>query len=117
MEYSAGWIRKISGITAVWILLSGISFAKEHKIQGSIQLKGKETHEYTTLAKISLQEAMVRASAVVPGKFVEIVLEEEDGFLIYEAEIVTPDNTRKEIVIDAGNGAVLLVKEKDKKKT
>lgn len=45
------------------------------------------------------------------GKITHIELENEDGNLVYEAEILTKNDIVKDIVIDAGNGQILLEKE------
>ena len=105
-------------LTGLFIILSfglaSISQAKETKLQGTIPVTKENQSEYTQLAKLSIQDAMVKSNKAVPGKIIEIVLEEEDGFLIYEAEIVGADKSTKEVVVDAGTGAVLQVKEKQK---
>ncbi len=100
------------GVIASFLLISTAAFSKDHKFQGSIPLKGIPKREYATLAKLTIQEAMTKANQAVPGKIIEIVLEEEEGFLIYEAEVVRADQSHDEVIIDAGSGAVLLVKAK-----
>ena len=81
------------------------------KIEGSIPLKGKSKSEYSSLAKISLQEATAIALKQVPGKIVEAALEKEDGFLVYEVDVLTESRDKKEFLIDAGTGKVLLIKD------
>ena len=102
------------GVCALSLLFSSFAFgfAKETKIQGSIPITKENKVEYTQLAKLSIQDAMAKSNKILPGKIVEIVLEEENGFLVYEAEIIGTDKSRKELVMDAGTGAVLQIKEK-----
>lgn len=77
------------------------------RIQGSISVQKKHKSEYASLARISLQDAIASAAKVHMGKIVEVALEEEDGFLVYEVELVGSDNVRKTVLIDAGNGKTL----------
>jgi len=100
------------GLIASFLFVSSVSFSKDHKFQGTIPLKGVHKREYSALAKLTIQEAMTKANQAVPGKIIEIILEEEEGFLIYEAEVVRADQSHDEVVIDAGSGAVLLIKAK-----
>jgi uncharacterized membrane protein YkoI len=81
-------------------------------LKGSIKVgMGKES-EYPTLAKISLEDAVKTAITKVPGKAVEAELEREDGYLVYEVNVVSTDNKKFEIQVDAGNNSVLHVEEK-----
>lgn len=84
-------------------------------IQGSIAIKGKSKSEYSSLAKISLQDAIAAAGKSTSGKVTEAALDKENGFLVYEIEVTMPDQSRKELLIDAGDGKILLTKEKNKK--
>lgn len=100
--------------------LGSLTFARAKNkpaIQGSISLKGKSNPDYSELAKISLQDAIAAAIKSTPGKVTEAALDKEDGFLVYEIEMTMPDQNRKELLIDAGDGKILLVKEKNKKKS
>lgn len=97
---------------AIAILCTAAACAKDKpKIQGSISLQGKSKNDYSAMAKISLQDAIAIAAKEHPGKVIEVSLDKEDGFLVYEIEILTPSHTRKEILIDAGTGKTLLVKD------
>ncbi|MBL7715129.1 MAG: PepSY domain-containing protein [Bdellovibrionales bacterium] len=89
-------------------------FAKSRTtIEGSISVKGKSKSEYSSLAKISLQDAIAIATKSAPGKVIEAALDREDGFLVYEIEVIATPG-KKELLIDAGNGKILLTKEKGK---
>lgn len=95
------------------------SFAKakdKNPIQGSIAIKGKPKSEYLPLAKLTVQDAISIATKTTSGKITEAALEKEDGFLVYEVEVLMPDQTRKELLIDAGDGKILLAKENRKSK-
>lgn len=107
------WI--VASLAAIISATPALSFSKDRaKIQGSVSVQGKSKKDYSALAKISLQEAITLASKAAPGKVIEISLDDEDGFLVYEAEIMGSDQVKKEVLLDAGNGKTLLVKN-DKK--
>jgi uncharacterized membrane protein YkoI len=59
------------------------------------------------LAKLTLQDAIAAAQAAVPGQVLSVGLEEEDGYLVYEVEIVEAQGAITEVLVDAGNGTVL----------
>jgi uncharacterized membrane protein YkoI len=103
-------IRRSPGIVIAFVFFCGIATAKT-KIEGSISLKGKLKGEYSSLAKISLQEAIAIAMKQTSGNVAEAALEQEDGFLVYEVEIQPSGSRKKEFLIDAGNGNILHVKE------
>lgn len=102
----------IAAIATIACAFSTHAFSKDRaKIQGSISIQGKTKKDYPGLAKISLQEAAALAAKAVPGKVVEIALDDEDGFLVYEIEVMGADHQKKELLLDAGNGKTLLVKQ------
>lgn len=91
------------------------SFASD-KIVGSIAVNKHNKSSYPDLAKITLQDAIKIVSKDHPGKILEVALEREDGYLVYEVELITDQKVRKEIILDAGNGKILEVKTKNKNK-
>jgi uncharacterized membrane protein YkoI len=46
----------------------------------------------------------------VTGKVVKAELEEEDGFLVWEVEVISPKSGKTELLLDAGDGSVLRTK-------
>lgn len=48
-----------------------------------------------------------------PGEIVELQLELEDGILIYEFDILSPDGRLNEIEIEAATGRIFEVEEED----
>lgn len=102
------------------LALGGASFAASKgnsAFQGSISVKGKSKSDYSGLAKISIQEAIASATSSSDGKVIEAALDNEDGFLVYEIELLLPNQHRQEILVDAGDGKILLTKEKKAKKS
>ena len=83
----------------------------EEPIKGSIQVS--EGDDFESLAKITFEEARTTALVEVPGATLsEGELDEEDGYLVYEFEF-EQDGQEVEVVIDAGNGAVLQVEREE----
>ena len=105
----------ITAIALASIVQAGMTFAgdngKEVK-HGSITTVQQEESAYPGLARITLEQAKDVALSNVKGEVLKIELEEENGFLVYGVEIVTPEKIITDIKIDAGNGDILLV-EKD----
>lgn len=104
-----------AGVTAALITttlaLRAADPANETPIRGTIALpnQGEQRARYAGMAKISLQQAIDAALSRQSGKLVKAELQNEDGFLVYNVEVVTPDNKRYEVKVDAGNGSVLRV--------
>ena len=85
------------------------------KILGTISVESKSKKDSPALAKISLQDAVGFATKAHPGKVTEVVLEREDGFLVYEIEITDQNQKHKKVLIDAGTGKVLAAKARTSK--
>jgi peptidase YpeB-like protein len=85
--------------------------ANETAIRGTIALpnQGERRATYANLARIAFQQAIDSALGRQSGKLIKVELQDEDGFLVYNVEVVTPDNKHYEIKVDAGNGSVLRV--------
>jgi uncharacterized membrane protein YkoI len=60
---------------------------------------------------LSLSEIMKQASSQVPGKVLEVELEEEDGLIVYEIEFLSEQGVIMEMIIDARTGRLISVKE------
>jgi hypothetical protein len=76
-------------------------------LQGSITVDEDREHTFPALAKLTIQDAIVAAQAEVPGQVLGVGLEEEDGYLVYEVEIVEGPGAITEVLVDAGNGTIL----------
>src|SRR4051794_6817283 len=85
--------------------------ANEAPVRGTIALpsEGDQNARYASMAKITFQQAVDAALSRQSGKLIKAELQDEDGFLVYNVEVVTPDNKRCEVKVDAGNGSVLRV--------
>jgi len=83
--------------------------AHETPIKGTIAVQRAKGAQATfpDLAKVSLFTAVDVAQKNTQGKVLKTELEEEDGFLVYDIEVVKSDHQMVEVEVDAGNGAVL----------
>jgi uncharacterized membrane protein YkoI len=71
--------------------------------------------EMAAAAKITIEEAIKTAAEKVSGKVIEAELEEKHHTLVWEVEIVTPENKVMEVHVDAKTGAVIDVEEEKEK--
>ena len=84
------------------------ALAKDPRITGSIAVKNNVTAaEKSSLAKVEQKEANAAALKAYAGKVVKSELDEEDGFLVWEVDVVGRDGAKREILIDAGNSKIL----------
>lgn len=102
-----------TGIAFTAMVCTAFSFAEDNGREithGTIRVSFAES-EYPAMAKVSIGQAMKISLASVEGSIIKVKLENENGFLVYNAEVVTPDKEIKEVNIDAGSGQVLLVED------
>jgi len=80
-------------------------------IQGTIRLSNTQDREVVLVesAKISIQQAVKAAVSRDNGAVQRVELENEDGFLVYNVELVSADKKLHEVKVDAGNGNILRV--------
>ena len=90
---------------------------QEKPIQGSqasIRLPNEANHEAAQagLASITAEQAIATAKSSPQGsggKLLRVELQNEDGFLVYNVELVSPDKKVREIKVDAGANTILRV--------
>jgi hypothetical protein len=111
------WILIIgSGVLATGLVVAGASFAKSDvsKVSGgTIRIEKLDKADFPTLTKLTSYQAVQIALDAVPGKVLKTVLENENGFLVYGVEVVTPDKAIMDIKVDAGSGKVLAMNKDD----
>ena len=102
------------------VVLPGLGLARaaatmpEEPTSGSIQVsKDKGEYELAKLAKVSMVQAEQAATRQTHGKVIEIELENEDGFLVWEVKSIAQDGSVTEVYIDAGNEKVLAIEQED----
>ncbi len=99
------------------LLMPGKGLADSEKGEittGTIQITTQSESEYPVMAKITMDQAMQTALKTVQGQILKVKIDDENGFLVYSVEVVAPDNTIMEVMLDAGSGKVLAM-HKDKK--
>ena len=84
---------------------------KETAIHGTIQLPNEGNHEaaQASLAKKTVQQAIDAAVSRQSGTVLRVELQNEDGFLVYNVEVASPDKKVHEIKVDAGDGSILRI--------
>jgi uncharacterized membrane protein YkoI len=90
---------------------------QEKPIQGSqasIRLPNEANQEAAQagLASITAEQAIATAKSSPQGsggKLLRVELQNEDGFLAYNVELVSPDKKVREIKVDAGANTILRV--------
>ena len=111
------WIFIIgSGVLVTGLAVAGASFAKSDisKVSnGTIRIEKLAESDFPALAKLTSDQAVQMALAAVPGKVLKTELENENGFLVYGVEVVTPDKSIMDIKVDAGSGKVLAMNKDD----
>src|ERR1700751_1557535 len=132
-EFSMGWITRPVSLTSkrrripmtskgklllTWMATAAAAgfqvtlLANEPKneapIRGTIQLQqeGEEQATYSSLAKITLQQATTIASNAQSGNISKAELQNEDGFLVYNVVVMSQDKKINDIKVDAGNGSI-----------
>jgi predicted small secreted protein len=88
-------------------LAGGLVYAGEKKKNGKAEMAGA--------AKVTIDQAVKTASEKVSGKIIEAELEHKHNKLVWEVEVVTPENKVMEVHIDADTGAVIDVEEEKAK--
>ncbi len=92
------------GLSAAALLITGAAFA------GKTQHDEQNEAAAVQQVKITLDAAVNTALQAVPGKAARAKLENEKNSLVYEIEIVKPDNQMADVKVDANTGKVLKVK-------
>ncbi len=105
------WIAGIAGsamiLTAAAAGTALASPDKNQPINGTIRVERQAEAEYPAMAKIGMEQAMKAALAAVPGKVLKAELDDENGFLVYEIEVVADNKNVMKVKVDAGDGKVL----------
>lgn len=94
---------KVSGTIAAGILLLS-AFTARPAFSGPLEDIFAPADPDSVLP---IERILDQARAAVPGRIVEVELENERGRLIYEVQVLTGDNRKVEIEFDAKTGAEL----------
>ena len=90
-------------VTASAMLLVGsMAWAGDHERARALLEQGKI---------MSLSEIMKQTSTTIPGKILEVELEEKGGLIVYEVEFLGEKGVVMEMLIDARDGRIISVEE------
>jgi uncharacterized membrane protein YkoI len=116
-NYSAailGTLLAFGATTAMHAAPASRATVPEEPTSGSIRVGDDEPESrLVKLAKVSRADAEAAATRQVPGKVIEMELDEENQFLVWNVEVLAKDGTIMELAIDAGNGEVLAMERDD----
>jgi uncharacterized membrane protein YkoI len=81
---------------------------------GSIRVKDQSEAALAAQAEVSSGEAAGIAQKALPGKVVEARLDDENGYLVWEVDLIDGQGQETQAKIDAGNGRLLAVERGEK---
>ncbi len=76
---------------------------------GSIRIKDDNERTMAAKARITVGEAAQIAAEAYSGKVTESQLDEENGYLIWEVEVIDSQGQEAQVKIDAGDGRILAI--------
>ena len=62
---------------------------------------------------LPLADIIAKVSPQVPGKVIEVELEDEDGSLVYDLKVLSPQGRLQEIEVNAATGKILKIEDDD----
>lgn len=80
---------------------------------GSVRVKDDDDAAMAGQARLTSSEAAKIATTALPGKVIETKLNDENGYLIWEVEIIDANGHETQLKIDAGNGRLLAAESED----
>ncbi len=109
------WIPIIGGgVLIVGLAAGGASSANPDEIKvrhGTIRIEDQIEADYPYLEKLTSDQAVRKVLDTIQGRVLKVKLENADGFLVYDIEMVSTDNALMDIKVDAGSGELLSVHE------
>lgn len=84
------------------LLASGMAWAGDHERARELLERGEI---------LSLTEIIRQTNTEIPGKILEVELEEKGGLIVYEVEFLEEHGVVKEMLIDAKTGRIISVEE------
>jgi uncharacterized membrane protein YkoI len=108
MRRKRTWLRGF-GLLMMALMITMGATGCGREAPGSLSVKGQKEADYPDMAKVTLVDAVKRAQEKLAGKPIQAKLAADNGYLVYEVEIVIGDKSVHVVDVDAGNGAVLEV--------
>jgi len=102
---NAGMMKRISAcimVILVTFMATGMAWAGDHERARALLEQGEI---------LSLSEIMNQANSRIPGKILEVELEEKHGRIVYEIEFLGDQGVVMKMLIDARTGQLISVKE------
>jgi uncharacterized membrane protein YkoI len=62
---------------------------------------------------LPLTDIIAKVARRVPGKVIEVELEDDDGTLVYDLKVLSPDGRLREIEVEAATGEILEIEDDD----
>ena len=81
---------------------------------GSVRVTDDDDAVIAGQARLTSSEAATIATTALPGKVTETKLDDENGYLVWEVEIIDAKGHETELKIDAGNGRLLAAEREDR---
>ena len=98
----------VSGIAMAGDIETNDDQGKDIEIKSSVQISETASEaEEMKASKVGMNEVIATIEAKFPGKIIKVELENEEGNLIYEAEVFQNNGKTLDIVVDAGTAQVL----------
>jgi len=98
----------VSGVAMAGDIETNDDNGKDMEIKSSVQLSERASEaEEMKAAKVGMSEVIATIEAKFSGKITKVELENEEGNLVYEAEVFQNDGKTLDIVVDAGTAQVL----------
>ena len=94
-------------VGAILINFGSAEERDEKDFTGTIAITNQSESDFPDLVSIDLSQALQTGLKTVNGKAIKAELEEESGYLVYSIEIVAPEHSIVEMLIDPGSGKIL----------
>lgn len=62
---------------------------------------------------LPLADIIAKIGPQVPGKVIEVELDDDDGALVYDLKVLSPQGRLQEIEVDAATGKILKIEDDD----
>lgn len=109
------WITVIgSGVLVAGLVITGTGFAKSNDSEvrgGTIRIDDQREADFPALARWTFDQAVQVAQTRVKGQVLKTDLRDENGFLVYEIELVKADKSIVDVKVDAGSGKILAMEQ------
>ncbi len=100
-------LQVINGIILILCITTARVFAHQARPIASIQVRNDDKAGFVDMTNFTLDSAVQAALRAVPGKALKAELRNEDGYLVYEIEVIKTDHLATVVEVDAGNKKVL----------